>query len=355
MTLQQVANLRGSKGDTGDAGPGIPAGGTTGQVLAKATAADLDTTWATPLALGSTAGTAADAGAVATADALAAQKTSNLSDLVNAATARTNLGLGTAATHPATDFDSAGAAAAVTLASLDAAASAEPLAVKLAGDLSGTVASPVVSKINGTAVGDAATKSVGTTSGTVAEGDDSRIVISTLTAASAAALANELPINEAGSPKKVTLTQIAALLKPVPAQYLLFHGGTTGVYTLTPLTAGTVEPANVPMSRILPDLSKATQMRLVIGQRIMGAGGTTCAARLQYATNGATQTAWADANATGTGLSLQGGTANTVRDGGWVNLATGAKIDSCYMRLAIVTTGTVTTAPTLSFAEVEFR
>lgn len=179
--------------------------------------------------------------------------------------------------------------------------------------------------------------------------------ISALTAASAAALANELPINEAGASKKITLTQIAALLKPTPVQYLLFHGGTTGVYTLTPLTAGTVEPANAPMSRILVDLSKATQMRLVIGQRIIGVGGTTCAARLQYSTNGATQTAWADANNTGTGLDLKTGTANTVHDGGWVDLVTGAKIASCYMRLAIVTTGTVTTAPTLSFAEVEFQ
>jgi hypothetical protein len=39
-------------------------------------------------------------------------KAADLADLASPATARTNLGLGTAATHPATDFDAAGAAAA---------------------------------------------------------------------------------------------------------------------------------------------------------------------------------------------------------------------------------------------------
>jgi hypothetical protein len=44
------------------------------------------------------------------AEGLAAQKASNLSDLASASTARTNLGLGTAAVQPATAFDASGAA-----------------------------------------------------------------------------------------------------------------------------------------------------------------------------------------------------------------------------------------------------
>lgn len=89
-----------------------------------------DTTTArTNLGLGTAAtmaSTAFDAaGAATSAQSASLQKTSNLSDLANAVTARTNLGLGTAATKNIADFDAAGAAAAITLSGLGGVTAAQ--------------------------------------------------------------------------------------------------------------------------------------------------------------------------------------------------------------------------------------
>lgn len=62
--------------------------------------------------------TSSDVGLNNVTNALQLVAANNLSDLGSASTARGNLGLGTAATHAATDFDPAGAAAAITLAGL---------------------------------------------------------------------------------------------------------------------------------------------------------------------------------------------------------------------------------------------
>lgn len=77
----------------------------------------------------STARTNLGLGAAATqSNAFFAQSTNNLSDLSNATTARTNLGLGTAATQNSGAFDASGAAAAVIASSLQKSSNLSDLA-----------------------------------------------------------------------------------------------------------------------------------------------------------------------------------------------------------------------------------
>ncbi len=87
--------------ETGPAGPGLPTGGTTGQVAAKASNANYDVHWVSG----------------GGGDMLAAN---NLSELTDDSAARSNLGLGTAATHNTGDYDTIGAAVAAQAAAIAA-------------------------------------------------------------------------------------------------------------------------------------------------------------------------------------------------------------------------------------------
>jgi len=91
-----------------------------------------------------------------------AQTANNLSDLASTSSARTNLGLGSAATQASSAFDAAGAASAAQAASLQKSSNLSDLA------------SASTARTN-LGLGNSATENVGTTSGTVAAGNDSRI------------------------------------------------------------------------------------------------------------------------------------------------------------------------------------
>jgi hypothetical protein len=97
------------------------------------------TTARTNLGLGSAAvlaSTAFDASGAATAAQTASlQKTSNLSDVANPATARTSLGLGSAATQPSSAFDAAGSASSAQAAAIAASDSSGAAAAAQAASL----------------------------------------------------------------------------------------------------------------------------------------------------------------------------------------------------------------------------
>lgn len=163
------------------------------------------------------------------------------------------------------------------------------------------------------------------------------------------------------------LVNIAGATQELPAGDLLI-GGPRGPVALilaqnTALTpAAASAAANVELNatakscRTKVDLADVTQARLVA--MVIATGNAAAAAyKLSYCT--AEASTWSS----GTGVAdagpilvagANGGGAGILHDSGWVNLAAGAKIDSCFLTL-LVGTALGSTPPTVGSLDCYFR
>lgn len=98
------------------------------------------------------------------------------------------------------------------------------------------------------------------------------------------------------------------------------------------------------------DLSQATQARIVAMPIALGSS-TTAAIKLSYMITEASTWSGTDAGPT---CVLGNGTAGTLHDGGWTNLATAAKADNMNIAL-LVSVAFGSTAPTVGNISVFFR
>lgn len=140
----------------------------------------------------------------------------------------------------------------------------------------------------------------------------------------------------------------------VPFEVCLFlAAGNAGVAGVASAAANAEMWSTGKPTRNRIDLSNASQFRLVATVTALGAT-TTAAIKMQYMTTNVATWAGTDLAASASNLVVGTGTAGTVFDLGWVNLATAAKVDNLYIAL-VVAAAFGSTPPSFGGVSVFFR
>lgn len=172
--------------------------------------------------------------------------------------------------------------------------------------------------------------------------------------------ADLLLVIQGGVAEKATRGQV---IRALPSHICLMHGGITGINIATApaSTAIAASPgaeftSTNMLTRTVFDMSNVTQAKLVTSVRTAFAGATTYNLRMMYATNGATQTTWAELAATtgGGDLSVLAGSVGLVRSTGWFNIAAGAKVDPAFIRCNYIS-AVVATAGVVNYVDLLLR
>ena len=139
----------------------------------------------------------------------------------------------------------------------------------------------------------------------------------------------------------------------VPFEVFLMGSGNTAVAGTASAAANAELFTTSKITRTRIDLSQASQFRLEALVTALG-NAAGAAIKMQYTTTNAAAWSGTDIGASTNNLVIGAGTAGTLFDLGWQNIASGALIDNVYIAVTVaVAFGT--TAPSFGSMQVYFR
>jgi hypothetical protein len=138
----------------------------------------------------------------------------------------------------------------------------------------------------------------------------------------------------------------------IPEPLTMWSNGSASLTTLTAsLAAGTEWFSGAKATRGLTDLSAASQGRLVM---MIGAVGNKADASIKLSYRTTQASTWGAGTDAGPTCVFGAGTANTLVDGGWMDLAPDCRVDNVYLAI-LVGVAFGTTAPSASTIRLYLR